>query len=332
MRQGRLLHGRGFQVARPRRLFSPRRRARPGATTRLHQRQSHRSGWAGAAWRHRDHHRAEHRVQPRGGDGPDRRLLGLAPDTRHLHADGRDARVWLAQARRPRVDGGHGNGARPQDAARGRAGAGDRHGAVAAGRADEQQDWRHPVAQRDRGSAVELPELHGAHPAHSRDDAQPGRLDLRRRTGGGQRNAIAAERLPDRRHVQQRRPPGRQPGHAGARRPRQHRGIPGAVEPVQRRVRRRRRRDHQHGDARRHQQLQRPRVHATSGTTGSTRADISCRRPRRNPTSGRCRPASGSAVRSSRTGPISTSRTSGTTKTSPARSVSRLSRRRWRRT
>ena len=101
----------------------------------------------------------------------------------------------------------------------------------------------------------------GADPAHSRHDAQPGDVDLRGRPGGGQRVAVAAERLPDRRHVQQRRPPRRQPGHAGARRPRQHRGIPGAVQPVQRRVRRRRRRDHQHGDARRHQRLQRPRLH-----------------------------------------------------------------------
>ena len=161
---------------------------------------------------------------------------------------------------------------------------------------------------------------------------EPGRLDVRGRTGRGQRHAVAAERLPDRRHVQQRRPPGRQPGHAGARRARQHRGIPGAVEPVQRRVRRRRRRDHQHGDARRHQQLQRPRLHLLP------RRHVQRARPfpaadrgeaRR---SGRCSPASASAARSSGIARTSTSPSRRTTKTSPARSASRRRRRRWPRT
>jgi hypothetical protein len=72
---------------------------------------------------------------------------------------------------------------------------------------------------------------------------------------------VAAERLSARRDVQQRRPPRRQPGHAGARGARQHRRVPGAVQPVQRGVRRRGGRDHQHGDPRRHQRVQRPRVH-----------------------------------------------------------------------
>ena len=161
---------------------------------------------------------------------------------------------------------------------------------------------------RDRGRALELPQLHGAHAADSGHHAEPGRLHVRRRPGRGQRHAVAAERLPARRDVQQRRSPRRQPGHAGARRARQHRGVPGAVEPVQRRVRRRRRRDHQHGDARRHQQLQRPRLHLLPRRHASTRATPSCPTMHKSRRSGRCRAASGWAARSSATAPTSTSR------------------------
>ena len=66
--------------------------------------------------------------------------------------------------------------------------------------------------------------------------AEPGRVHVRRWSGRRQRHAFTAERLPARRHVQQRRPARRQPGHAGPRRTRQHRGVPGVVQPVQRRV------------------------------------------------------------------------------------------------
>ena len=126
---------------------------------------------------------------------------------------------------------------------------------------------------------VELPQLHRPDPADSRDDAQPGHLDVRGRPGGGQRVAVAAERLPARRDVQQRRPPRRQPGHAGARRPRQHRGIPGAGQPVQLRVRRRRRRDHQHGDPRRHQRLPRPRLLLLPRRDAQRPRQVPARRP-----------------------------------------------------
>ena len=56
--------------------------------------------------------------------------------------------------------------------------------------------------------------------------------------------------------------------------------------------------------------------------------DTSCRRRAETATSGRCRPGSASAVRSSRTAPTSTSRSRRTTRTSPARSASRPPRRR----
>ena len=141
----------------------------------------------------------------------------------------------------------------------------------------QQSARRQPLEPRDRRRAVELPQLHRADAARARHHAEPGGVDVRRRPGRRQRHAVAAERLSDRRHVQQRRPPRRQPGHAGARRARQHRGVPGAVESVQRRVRRRRRRHHQHDHARRHQRTSAAASTPTSATTGSTRADTSFR-------------------------------------------------------
>ena len=189
-----------------------------------------------------------------------RRVLGAEPRARRLHGGRRDVRVRRSssRSRAHRRIGAH---PRAQDAGRRPAGGGHGHRRGAAGGDDEQADRRQPLEPARSRSSLELPQLHRPDAARSRHDAQPRRLDVRRRPGGRQRHAVAAERLPDRRHVQQRRPAGRQPGHAGPRRARQHRGIPGAVEPVQRRIRRRRGRDHQHGHARRDQQLQRPRLH-----------------------------------------------------------------------
>ena len=194
----------------------------------------------------------------------------------------------------------------------------------------QQPDRRQPVAARDRGSPVELPQLHRPDPADSRDDAQPGHLDLRGRPGGGQRVAVAAERLPARRHVQQRRSPRRQPGHPGPRRPRQHRGVPGAGQPVQLGIRRRRRRHHQHGDPRRHQRLPRPRLLLLPRRDAQRPRQVPARRPAQ---AVRAHPAGRLRRRRPdrpRIAPTSTSPTSATTRTSPARRTSRPRRRRWR--
>ncbi len=301
-----------------------------GPAARLDYRPRVRPVRPGAARRDGGRHQSGDRADSRGGHRRHRRLLDRQPRARHLRHHGDHGRVRYGDPPGDGAVAGRVGRPRAEDAGRRRAGEPGRHRRTAAGRAQQQPDRRQPVAARDRRSPVELPQLHRPDPADSRNDAQPRHLDVRGRPGGGQRVAVAAERLPARRHVQQRRSPRRQPGHPGARRPRQHRGIPGAGQPVQLRVRRRRRRDHQHGDPRRHQRFPRPRLLLLPRREPQRPRQVPARRPaqavRADP-AGRLRRRRPDRPRIA---PTSSSPTSATTRTSPARRTSRRRRRRWR--
>ncbi len=157
-----------------------------------------------AARRHGDAGGTEHRLLAHGRVGRDGGLFGAQPDTRHLHVVGRDGRLRRREARGPGLDRRRRDDHRPEAADGGRAGGGHGDGRGAAGRAEQQQDRRQPVGQGDRPGAVELPELHGAHAADSRHDAESRGFVVRRRPGRGQRHPVTGQPLPARRHVQQR--------------------------------------------------------------------------------------------------------------------------------
>ena len=254
-----------------------------GPTARLHRRQGTRCRRLAPARRERHRRRAEHRLHPHCRHRGDRRVLDPQSRARRLYRDRRNVRLCVVAAIGSAADRRVERPARFQHAGCRRHRRCPGHGSGAARRNQQQPDRRLALGPGDRGRAVELPQFHGADAVDSRHHAQPRRIDVRGRPGGRQRHAVTAERLPARRHVQQRRPSGRQPGHAGPGGPRQHRRIPGVVEFVQRRIRRR-------------------------------------RPSRRN---GRCNRDSGWADRCSATAPTSTSRSSATARKSPASSASR---------
>ena len=188
------------------------------------------------------------------------RLSGAEPRSRRLHSRCRAAGFATVKQHRPRADRGFGDHARFHAAGRRTSGAGARSLPKPRWSRPRATRLAAPFEPRDRGDSLELPQHHRVDAARPGHHAEPGRLDVRRRAGGRERHAVAAERLSDRRDVQQRRPAGRQPGT-------QVRMVLDNIDEYQvltnqysARVRRRRRRHHQHDHARRHQRAARPRL------------------------------------------------------------------------